>query len=589
MKKNFPFKILSAISALAIFFFFSSLAPLEAIVTTRKVGENVIKDAYIVVLKDQEDTDKTTDEIQKLTGVVSKKRYRKALKGFSAVMTPDKVAKIRSDPRVAFVTEDREITVAQVDPAASLSFKSSVDTYVNSASASTNYGQSSTLRVKKDGSTQNTLVRFPVNNIPTGATISSVKLKLYVKDPSSVGGIVSTVSGSWSESGTTWSNAPAMGEAISNLPNPVNKNTWVQANLPTSFITGNGSYNLYISSTIADAVYYASSETSKKPTLVVSWTTTVTPTPTPTPSGSPSQTVPTGISRIGLNGTNEGTGIGVAVIDTGIDLTHPDLAVNIVANTTCVDGTTNGNDDHGHGTHVAGTIAAANNSIGVVGVAPQAKLIAVKTMDSTGTGSYSSIICGVDWITTHAAQYNIKVANMSLIGGGSNDNNCGLTNGDALHQAICNSRNAGVTYVVAAGNSSARIGQFVPASYNDAVITVSALTDSDGISGGTGPATGFGADDTFANFSNYGTNIDLGAPGVDIYSTYFGSGYATMSGTSMATPHVAGAAALYIKTHPSATWTQVRDNLRSLGEANGAGHTDPSGLHPEPVVKANSL
>ena len=196
MKKNFPFKILSAISALAIFFFFSSLAPLEAIVTTRKVGENVIKDAYIVVLKDQEDTDKTTDEIQKLTGVVSKKRYRKALKGFSAVMTPDKVAKIKSDPRVAFVTEDREITVAQVDPAASLSFKSSVDTYVNSASASTNYGQSSTLRVKKDGSTQNTLVRFPVNNIPAGATISSVKLKLYVKDPSSVGGIVSTVSGS---------------------------------------------------------------------------------------------------------------------------------------------------------------------------------------------------------------------------------------------------------------------------------------------------------------------------------------------------------------------------------------------------------
>lgn len=302
------------------------------------------------------------------------------------------------------------------------------------------------------------------------------------------------------------------------------------------------------------------------------------------------QTTPTGINRIqSPANVNKGTGIGVAVIDTGIDLTHPDLQANIIANKSCIRGKKTANDDNGHGSHVAGTIAAIENSIGVVGVAPGAKLIAVKALDARGSGSWSSIICGIDWVTANTSKYNIKVANMSLGGSGSSDNNCGNSNSDALHKAICKSTAAGVTFVVAAGNSSVNANSFVPAAYDDAVVTVSALADSDGQSGGIGGATSYGADDTFASFSNYGSVVDLGAPGVSIYSTYKGSGYDTLSGTSMATPHVAGAAALYIASHQGLSWSQVRDGLSITAEALNAGHTDPSGLHPEPVVKANSL
>lgn len=302
------------------------------------------------------------------------------------------------------------------------------------------------------------------------------------------------------------------------------------------------------------------------------------------------QTTPIGINRVVAPANfNKGTGIGVAVIDTGIDLTHPDLKSNIIANYSCIRGKKTAADDNGHGTHVAGTIAALNNTIGVVGVAPEAKLIAVKVLNSAGSGTWSSVICGIDWVTARAAVYNIKVANMSLGGGGSSDNNCGNSNNDALHKAICKSTAAGVTYTVAAGNDGANATTSVPAAYNDTVITVSALADSDGLSGGLGLPTSYGADDTFASFSNYGSVVDLGAPGVAVYSTWKGGSYNTISGTSMATPHVAGAAALYIKSHPGSTWLQVRNGLVTAAEAVNAGHTDPSGLHPEPVVQANAL
>ena len=302
------------------------------------------------------------------------------------------------------------------------------------------------------------------------------------------------------------------------------------------------------------------------------------------------QTTPAGISRVNSPvNPNKGTGIGIAVIDTGIDLTHPDLAANIVANKSCVRGKKTGSDDNGHGSHVAGTIAALNNTTGVVGVAPEAKLIAVKVLNSQGSGTWSSVICGIDWVTANAATYNIKVANMSLGGSGSSDNKCGNANNDALHKAICKSTTAGVTYVVAAGNSSADASTFVPASYDDTVITVSAFADSDGLLGGLGSATSYGVDDTFASFSNYGSVVDLGAPGVSIYSTWKGGGYNTISGTSMASPHVAGSAALYIQSHLGSSWSQVRDGMVAAAEALNAGHTDPSGLHPEPVVQANTL
>lgn len=310
--------------------------------------------------------------------------------------------------------------------------------------------------------------------------------------------------------------------------------------------------------------------------------------PTPTPPPQPPQDIPTGISRIG-SAVSTGAGIGVAVIDTGIDLDHPDLIGNIAGNVSCVPRKSTGDDDNGHGSHVAGTIAAVNNDIGVIGVAPEADLYAVKVLDARGSGTWSSVICGIDWVTKNALAYNIKVANMSLGGGGSSDDNCGNDNSDAFHKAICASRDAGVTYVVAAGNENDDAKNHVPAAYDDAVITVSALVDTNGQPGGDGSSTSYGADDTFATFSNFGSVVDLGAPGVAIKSTWKNGSYNTISGTSMASPHVAGAAVLYLESNPTASWTDVRIRLQSAGEQLGSGHTDPSGKHPENIVLAGSL
>ncbi len=303
------------------------------------------------------------------------------------------------------------------------------------------------------------------------------------------------------------------------------------------------------------------------------------------------QTLPAGVDRVNAeNKKNKGKDVNVAVLDTGIDLTHPDLKNNIVGGKNCSDGKTY-NDGHGHGTHIAGTIAAVDNLIGVVGIAPEAKLWAIRVLNNKGTGSWSSLICGIDFVTSKAPKNGgpITVANMSLGGFGVSDNNCGKKNNDPLHKAICRSRDAGVTYIVSAGNEGMDVKGFVPASYDDAVITVAVLADSDGKLGGTGPKTSYAPDDTFPYFSNFGSAIDLAAPGVRIDSTWKGGGMRALNGTSMATAHVSGVAALYLKNNPGRTWTQVRDALVALAEKMGAGHTDPSRKHPEPVVRADTL
>ena len=317
------------------------------------------------------------------------------------------------------------------------------------------------------------------------------------------------------------------------------------------------------------------------------------------------QTLPTGVDRINAESkANEGAGVDVAVLDTGIDLDHPDLAANIVGGKNCSTGRTY-DDGNGHGTHVAGTIAAMDNGVGVVGVAPQADLWAVRVLNNSGSGSWSSVICGVDFVDARspAKGGTIAVANMSLGGTGSDDGNCGNTNKDALHQAICRAVADGVTFVVAAGNSSADVKGEAPAAY-DEVITASALADSDGQPCRKGAATGYGADDTFASFSNYGTLASdkahmVAAPGVSIRSTYKGGVYRNLSGTSMASPHAAGWAALYVATHPGATPAGVLTAMKSSGEpvgtnfggecTSGASHSDPSGKHSEPVIRADSL
>jgi len=262
------------------------------------------------------------------------------------------------------------------------------------------------------------------------------------------------------------------------------------------------------------------------------------------------ETVPTGVRRMGadsLTQVHQASTVSVAVIDTGIDLTNKDL--NAVNGKNCVRSTRTANDDNGHGTHVSGTIAAKNTGSGVVGVAPGTTLYAVKVLNSAGSGTWSQVICGIDWVTANAAKYNIKVASMSLGGTGSNNGNCGNTT--SLHQAICNSVAAGVTYVVAAGNNAISLDTFVPAAYPE-VLTVTAMTDSDGKSGGTGGAPACRTsetDDKYASFSNYAVsataiNHTVAAPGVCIYSDWKSGGFNTISGTSMATPHVTGTVAL---------------------------------------------
>jgi subtilisin family serine protease len=289
------------------------------------------------------------------------------------------------------------------------------------------------------------------------------------------------------------------------------------------------------------------------------------------------QTLPTGINRIdgelsstiSGNGSGAVAGPGVAIIDTGIDLTHPDL--NVVGGVNCSTGRSYA-DGNGHGTHTAGTVGAKDDGIGVVGVAPGAPLYAVRVLNNQGSGSWSSIICGIDWVTARAS--TIKVANMSL-GGTGTDSAC---NDGGMHQAICNSVNAGITYAVAAGNESDDAKNHVPAAY-DQVITVSALADFDGLPGGLGaPTCRADVDDTLADFSNFGADVDIMAPGVCILSTWKGGGYNTISGTSMATPHVTGAAALYLSTHAGASPAQVKTALQAAGNLNWNNADDPDAI-----------
>jgi subtilisin len=289
-----------------------------------------------------------------------------------------------------------------------------------------------------------------------------------------------------------------------------------------------------------------------------------------------------------LSSTASGNGSGsvdvdVAVIDTGIDPSHPEL--NVVGGINCSTGNSY-NDGNGHGTHVAGTVAARDNDIGVVGVAPGARLWAVRVLNNQGFGFTSDIICGVDWVTANAS--TIEVANMSLSGTGTEPSGSGCATGNAYHDAICSSVAAGVTYAVAAGNQHVDAATRRPAAY-DEVMTISALADFDGQPGGrAAPTCRADEDDTFANFSNFGADVDLIAPGVCILSTWKGGGYATISGTSMASPHAAGAAALYKSTHAAATPAQVKSALQAAGTANWNNADDPDGVK-ERLVNVSSF
>jgi subtilisin len=300
-----------------------------------------------------------------------------------------------------------------------------------------------------------------------------------------------------------------------------------------------------------------------------------------TPVQADVQTTPTGINRANadlsptaqINGTDQRVDVDVAVIDTGVDLDHPDLNVHRAGARSCTLLGLSADDDHGHGSHVAGTVGALDNTTGVVGMAPGARIWPVKVLNALGSGLNSDVICGIDYVTAHASE--IEVANMSLGGAGEDDGDCGATNDDALHASICKAVAAGITFVVAAGNDSADAAGSTPAAY-DEVITVSALADFNGQPGGGAPSTcRADQDDTFASFSNYGADVDMIAPGVCIHSTSMNGGYATLSGTSMASPHVAGAAALIAATNPSYGPSQIRNQLIATGSTVWNDADDP--------------
>ncbi len=283
------------------------------------------------------------------------------------------------------------------------------------------------------------------------------------------------------------------------------------------------------------------------------------------------QTLSTGVDRVDgdLSSTVSGDGKGdavnadIAILDTGIDLKHPDL--NVYKHVTFVPGTTTGNDDNGHGTMVAGIAAAKDNDWGSVGIAPGARLWSVKVLDSSGTGSLSSVLQGLDYVTTNANE--LEVADLSF--------GCENCVSQTLNTALDNAVAAGVTIVAAAGNGAKDASTFSPAN-NPNVIAVSAIADSDGKCGAQGDSTSAGADDSLASFSNYGSAIDMAAPGVQIYSTSKNGGYSISSGTSMAAPHVAGAAALYISQNPNASPAQVLAALKNQG-SSGSNECDTKG------------
>jgi subtilisin family serine protease len=245
------------------------------------------------------------------------------------------------------------------------------------------------------------------------------------------------------------------------------------------------------------------------------------------------------------------------IIDTGMDLDHPDFGGRATSGFDAVDGGS-ADDCHGHGTHVGGTVGGTTH-----GVAKEVNLVAVRVLDCNGSGTTAQVVAGIDWVTANAVKP--ATANMSL-GGGVDA---------AIDEATQRSIAAGVTYAIASGNSyGADACDYSPARVPEA-ITVNASTDSD----------------ARASFSNIGTCTDIYAPGQDITSAWLDGGTNTISGTSMATPHVAGAAALYLADHPDATPQAVRDALVANGTPDkitdpgtgspnvllytGAGGTDP--------------
>lgn len=256
------------------------------------------------------------------------------------------------------------------------------------------------------------------------------------------------------------------------------------------------------------------------------------------------QETPWGIPHVqgteAQNNGHTGEGVKVAILDSGVDASHEDLNV---AGGYSVFGDSPYNDGNGHGTHVAGTVAALDNNVGVVGVAPDAEVYAVKVLDSSGSGSYAGIAEGIEW----AINNDMDVINMSL--GGS-------TSSDVLKEYVDLAYQEGILLVAAAGNSGTWLGWFdtvgYPAKY-ESVMAVAAVDQSN----------------NRASFSSAGNAVEISAPGVGVLSTVPGNSYDSYDGTSMASPHVAGVAAQVWAAKPHLTNVQLRELLNQTAQNLG--------------------
>ena len=287
--------------------------------------------------------------------------------------------------------------------------------------------------------------------------------------------------------------------------------------------------------------------------------------------------VPTNVMRIGVpaRAATERLHVTtpVAILDTGVQPDNPDL--NVVGGVNCSDDPGGYGDDFGHGTSVAGVLAAKDNSFGTVGIAPGAPIYSVKVLDSQDSGEDSNIICGINWMAAHSGI--VRVANMSLVEQEdfrTDTYDCGRSNHDAVHYAICAATKKGVIFVAAAGNDAINNDTSAPSGYPE-VITVSGLSDTDGKPGGHGPLCDGNADDVFAQFSDYGRNITVAAVATCITTDYNDGTLIYWDGTSFAAPEVTGAAALMLEFAPHLNTNQIKAALKLTAEYDGSLAGDP--------------